>query len=677
MRPATLIVDDSLTVRMDLGAAFEQAGFLPVLCATAAEARLALARIAFDLILLDVLLPDADGVEFMEELKSVPSTARVPIMFLSSEAEVKSRARALSTGAEEYVGKPYDLSYIIARAREIVGRRAPKGAKVSATTVVLIEDSETFREAMKEALESSGYSVVTAASGEDGLRVAAHVRPDAILIDENLPGIRGSEVVRQIRFDAALRGTPCLLLTASEDVAVELEALNAGADGFVRKDGDLAFILMRLRAILRSASTWQEVERTPSLQSPKRILAVDDSPTYLMELAAQLTEEGYDVVPARSGAEAIEMLGIQSVDCVLLDLLMPEQSGNETCRRIKSTEAWRDIPLIILTANDERSAMIDGIDAGADDYIVKSADFQVLKARVRAQIRRKQFEDEHRQIREQLLRKELETAEVRAALTERKRSEQRIADLNHVLVKRTAALEAANQELEAFSYTVSHDLRAPLRHVSGFIELFRQHAGESADEKSRHYLTTIAGAAKRMGALIDDLLMFSQMGRAEMQGTRVDLSILMSGVCASFENELRTRTLEWRIHELPTVTGDPAMLRLVLVNLLGNAVKYTGGRPDAVIEVGATEGKSEDVVFISDNGVGFDMQYASKLFGVFQRLHRDDEFEGTGIGLANVRRIINRHGGRTWAEGEIGKGATFHFSLPRPMEPNRELTMVA
>ncbi len=676
MRPAALIVDDSLTVRMDLAEAFERSGFAPVACGSAAEAREALSRAGFDLIVLDVLLPDADGVDFMGELKSLSPTADVPIMFLSSEAEVSSRARALTTGAEEYVGKPYDVTYVIARARELVGRRVPKDA-VGSPTVIVIDDSETFREAMREALESVGYAVVTAASGEEGLRAAAYVHPDAILIDEELPGIAGSEVVRQIRLDAALRRTPCLLLTASEDPHTELDALNAGADGFARKDEDTGIILTRLRAVLRAAPMRQAIDRTASLQSPKRILAVDDSLTYLHELAAQLTDEGYDVVLARSGEEALDMLGVQAVDCVLLDLVMPGLSGNDTCRRIKSSPRWRDIPLIILTAREEREAMIEGIDAGADDYIVKSGDFQVLKARVRAQLRRKQFEDENRQIREQLLRKELETAEARAALAERKRSEERIAALNRDLLQRSAALQAANQELEAFSYSVSHDLRAPLRHIDGFIDLLQRHVGQSLDDKAQRCLTTIADAAGDMGALIDDLLLFSRMGRAEMQRSRVDLSALVDEVRASLESELRDRQMEWCIGELPTVTGDPAMLRLVLVNLVGNAVKYTAGRPATRIEIAATEADGQDVVFVRDNGVGFDMQYVSKLFHVFQRLHRAEEFEGTGIGLANVRRIISRHDGRTWAEGEVGRGATFYFSLPRTTEANEERREVA
>ncbi len=230
---------------------------------------------------------------------------------------------------------------------------------------------------------------------------------------------------------------------------------------------------------------------------------------------------------------------------------------------------------------------------------------------------------------------------------------------------RTAELEAANKELEAFAYSVSHDLRAPLRHIDGYMELLQQSLSGPLDERSRHYMATISDSAKHMGQLIDNLLAFSRMGRNELSKTPVDLGVLVEEIIQELEPETQGRIVCWRVSELPNVTGDQAMLRQALVNLLANALKFSRGRAQADIEIGCQVGKKETIIFIRDNGVGFDMAYADKLFGVFQRLHRADEFEGTGIGLANVRRIINRHGGRVWAEGQIDKGATFYFSLPQ------------
>lgn len=233
-----------------------------------------------------------------------------------------------------------------------------------------------------------------------------------------------------------------------------------------------------------------------------------------------------------------------------------------------------------------------------------------------------------------------------------------------LVVQRTRQLEEANKELEAFSYSVSHDLRAPLRHIEGFANLLRQHAETLLDEKGRHFLNTISASAKQMSQLIDDLLLFSQVGRAEMVKTTVRLSQLVNETIEALRGETEGRTIEWKIHPLPNVLGDSSMLRQVFVNLLSNAIKYTRNTTVAYIEIGSQTTDSEHIVYVRDNGVGFNMSYAHKLFGVFQRLHGVHEFEGTGIGLANVRRIIARHGGRTWAEGESGKGATFYFSLP-------------
>jgi signal transduction histidine kinase len=240
------------------------------------------------------------------------------------------------------------------------------------------------------------------------------------------------------------------------------------------------------------------------------------------------------------------------------------------------------------------------------------------------------------------------------------------AELEQRVLDRTAALEAANAELEAFSYSVSHDLRAPLRHVAGFAQMLSRTGAPKLDAKERHYLETIVSSAEQAGRLIDDLLSFARMTRADLQWARVDTGALAREAQAEVSSEAAGRAVRWSLGSLPEVRGDREMLRQVFVNLFSNALKYTRGRTPAEIEVGsASRDDGAFVFFVRDNGVGFDMRYASKLFGVFQRLHRADEFEGTGIGLANVRRIVLRHGGAVWAEAEPGHGATFFFSLPR------------
>lgn len=650
MTDKVLIVDDSLTVRMNLLEMLEMAGIPATAVASGAEARRALLDERFALVILDILLPDADGVDILKEIRETPSTKETAVMLLSTEAEIRDRIRGLKTGADEYIGKPYEPRYVVARAREFVGRGQAKAQRAQ-PTILIIDDSPTFRSALKEMLEQASFRVLTADTGEDGLQIAADMRPSALVVDGMLPGIDGSTVIRRIRLDAALRRTPCLLLTADEDRGAELRALDAGADAFVRKTEDVTVILAKLNAVLRSAGNNLGEQATASLLAPKKILAVDDSETYLQELAGVLRATGYEVVLARSGEDALSLLSVQSVDCILLDLMMPGIGGQETCRRIKVTPEWRDIPIVMLTALEDRNAMIQGFGAGADDFIAKSSDFEVLNARILAQIRRKQFEDEHRLIREKLMRKELEATEARAA--------QQIAEARAV---HTEELEWKNQELEAFSYSVAHDLRAPLRSIDGFSQALLEDQWDRLDDEGREYLRYVRESAQQMAMLIDDLLSLSRVTRAEIQWEHVDLTAIASSVVARLRHRQPDRRVEVVIAEGLVAVGDATLLTVVFENILGNAWKFTGKRDPAQIEVGVVD-NGQRTFFVRDNGAGFDMAYASKLFGVFQRLHSSNEFEGTGIGLAIVQRIIQRHGGKVRAEGVVGEGAAISFTL--------------
>ena len=259
---------------------------------------------------------------------------------------------------------------------------------------------------------------------------------------------------------------------------------------------------------------------------------------------------------------------------------------------------------------------------------------------------------------------------LQAELEQRQQREAEVRKLNQELTLRAGELVAANKELESFAYSVSHDLRAPLRHLVGYSELLQKHVSGSLDDKGQRYVQTILESGKRMGNLIDDLLAFSRIGRAESRTTEVNLQQLVKEVVSEIGQQTKGQDISWRIGSLPVCYGDRSLLKLVVVNLLSNAVKFSSTRHPAKIEVGSVDGSTDNTeVFVRDNGVGFEMQYVNKLFGVFQRLHRADEFEGTGIGLATVQRIIHRHGGTVRAEGAVDQGATFYFSLPKAEHP--------
>src|SRR4030095_6827365 len=344
----------------------------------------------------------------------------------------------------------------------------------------------------------------------------------------------------------------------------------------------------------------------------------------------------YRLTKAQSAQEALMALINIDFALIVLDIRMPNTSGLELAQMIKGRKRTRDVPIIFLTAHQaEDDQVLSGYSAGGVDYLTKPISPDILKSKVAI------FGDLYRKTK---------------ALNE----------ANKILNRRNAELVAANEELEAFSYTVSHDLRAPLRHVSGYAEILREHAQSSLDEKGRRYVDLIQESAGRLGELIDRFLAFARMGRADMHISSVNMNDLVRQVCNDFQSETAGRSIEWQIQNLPVVQADAEMMRQVWVNLISNAIKYTRPRDPARIEIGCDVSQpGEFIFFVRDNGVGFSMQYAKKLFGVFQRLHRDSEFEGTGIGLANVRRIISRHGGRTMAEGTLAGGATLSFTLKK------------
>ncbi|WP_141733878.1 response regulator [Oligoflexus tunisiensis] len=680
MKPQVLIVDDSLTVRMDLAEAFVAAGFECALCSSAGEARQALSQRMFGIMILDIVLPDADGIDFLREIKSSSATAAVPVLLLSSETEIQDRVRGLTTGADDYVGKPYNLDYVVARAQDLLGLRGQEGPPSEASKVLIIDDSETFRRALQEELEAAGYGVMTASSGEEGLRAAFAFRPSAVIVDGILPGIDGGTVIRKIRADTLLRRTPTLLLTASEDRTGELKALDAGADAYVRKEEDMSIITARLKAMLRSAGSPPEISTTANLLGPKKILAVDDSLTYLHEIAPHLRQDGYDVIFAQSGEEALELLSVQTVDCILLDLVMPGLSGKETCLRIKGSRKWRDIPLILHTAREEQDGMIEGINAGADDYISKSSEIEVLKARLHAQLRRKQFEDENRAIREQLVQKEREATESRSARELAETRAALLADLqktNIELLRAKSELEDRNQRVQEanrlkseFLANMSHELRTPLNAIIGFAELMHDGKVGSVTEQQKEYLGDILTSGRHLLTLINDVLDLSKVeaGKMDFRPEKTNLAVVVREI-TDIVRELAAKKrilIETDIDaSLTELFLDPAKLKQVLYNYLSNAIKFTGAEGRVTVRARPEE-EGKFRVEVEDTGIGIEPKDLDRLFVEFQQLDSSSEkqYPGTGLGLALTKKIVVAQGGHVGVRSVPGQGSIFFMVLP-------------
>jgi signal transduction histidine kinase len=379
------------------------------------------------------------------------------------------------------------------------------------------------------------------------------------------------------------------------------------------------------------------------------ILLVDDQPANLIALEAMLQGLGQNLIKAESGLEALKWLLTHEFAVILLDVKMPEMDGFETATLIRQRDKSRHTPILFLTAADNtQTQAVRGYALGAVDYLVKPVVPEFVRSKVAVFVE---------------LAKKTELLKRQARLLAE--SEQAALELAEARAELVRDLEHKNRELESFSYAVSHDLRAPLRRIDSFTRAVVESQGEHLDEAGQRFLSRVREASQHMSQLIDDVLYLSRVTRADLREQEVDLSALASLILRRFQETEPARSVEVKIRPSVVVTGDGQLLRIVLENLLGNAWKFTANQPAARIEFGVTQVAGEPTYFIRDNGAGFDMTYADRLFGPFQRLHPQDEFSGSGIGLATVQRIIHRHGGRVWAEGLVGQGATFQFTLGR------------
>ena len=411
-----------------------------------------------------------------------------------------------------------------------------------------------------------------------------------------------------------------------------------------------------------------------TIPQPVKILIAEDSPTQAERLKYTLEKQGYLVTVTSNGREALREARVEKPTLLISDVIMPEMDGFQLCQTIKSDPELTGIPVILVTTLSDPHDVIRGLECRADNFIIKPYDDRYLLSRIQFVLVNSDLRDrEQSNMGVEIYfngRRHFITADrlqiLNLLLSTYEAAVQRNQELNRArndLQTVNAALEAANRELESFSYSVSHDLRAPLRVIDGFSQALLEDYAEKLDREGKDHLQRVRAATQRMGELIDDMLNLSRVTRREMRSESVNLSAIAQAIAAELQRSQPERRVEFVIAEGMVANGDKGLLKVALENLLGNAWKFTGKRSEANIQFGMTEHQGNRVYFMRDNGSGFDMAYADRLFGAFQRLHDSHEFSGTGIGLATVQRVVHRHGGQIWAEAEVAKGATFYFTL--------------
>ena len=420
------------------------------------------------------------------------------------------------------------------------------------------------------------------------------------------------------------------------------------------------------------------------MASPKaNILIVDDRPDKRLAMETIIEELGQNIVMASSGREALRHLLTQTFAVILLDVNMPGMDGFETAVLIRERKSLENVPIIFVSAvSDTETHVSRGYSLGAVDYILAPIVPEILRAKVvvfvelykiTEQVRR-QAEDLQLAHAELEARVALRTAQLAVAnealqveAREREQAQESLRQLNLKLEERvsdrTFELRAANEELEAFSYSIAHDLRAPFRQIHGYVQLLMEGFSKELPLEAQNYLKRIGSKSREMGRMVDDLLNLFGVVRQRFEFASVDLNKIVQEVVANIKESVPDRNIVWKMGKLPVQNCNYGLIKQVFDNLLSNAVKYTRPRNPAEIEIGCDRSDQEDVIFVRDNGVGYDMAFSERLFGVFQRLHRAEEFEGTGVGLALASRIIRKHGGNIWAKGKIDQGATFYFTL--------------
>lgn len=553
-------------------------------------------------------------------------------------------------------------------------------------SILIVDDSLTFRETLAGLLEERGHAVHRAGSGEEGLRLAASLHPAAFVVDGILPGIDGAAFIRRIRLENAFRSAPCVLLTGTRAEEAEVQALESGADAFVRKDDDIEVILAKLATVFR---TIQQATPVAGTLRPKQLLLVDDSRTYLNALTDALADDGHAVLQASNGKEALDIVASHAVDCILLDLVMPEMDGKETCRHLKSSPTTQDIPVIVLTSVESRDAMLEGLALGADDYIQKSAEIEVLKARVRAQLRRRQVEEQARHAREELLKREHEEREARAAL---QLAETR-ARLVHALEEKNAELSTAYAELQSTQVRlihaakmvslgelvagVAHEINNPLAFALSHLTTAKRDLAQCesiglglSPEGNRHWqranerLGQMNEGLERIRELVVKLRTFSRLDEGTAKKV-VSIKACIDSVLMILQHRVKVGvSVTRRDAEPDSISCFPGPLNQAVMNIVSNAIDAIG--QEGHLDIETRWDGSDMVIAVSDDGPGIPEHLRDRVMEPF--FTTKDVGQGTGLGLSITYSIAHMHGGDFSLDNRPEGGARATLRIPAGRE---------